>query len=102
MVQAIIWEILQCLLSVITAETGKRIGGEMHKSRMVEKTGEDGQKGAMRTPYEHISWINLSNTLSSNIIGGNRYKLPDQGNEKASINSAPWSGKREAYLGKRW
>ena len=102
MVQAIIWEILQCLLSVITAETGKIMGGEMHKSRMVEKTGEDGRKGAMRTPYEHLSCINLSKTLSSKTIGGKRYKLPDQGKEKASMNSAPWSGKREAYLGKWW
>ena len=102
MVQAIIWEILQCLLSVITAETGKIMGGEMHKSRMVENTGEVGRKGAMRTPYEHLSCINLSKTLSIKIIGGKRYKFPDQGKEKASINSAPWSGKREAYLGKWW
>ena len=43
MVHAIIWEILQCLLSEITAEIGKIMGGEMHKSRMVEKAGEDGR-----------------------------------------------------------
>jgi len=44
----------------------------------------------------------LSNTLSIITIGGNRYKLPDQGIEKASTNSAPWSGRREEYLGKWW
>ena len=100
MVQAIIWEVLQCRFSVITAETGKTMGGEMHKSRMVEKKGEEGRYGAIRIPYEQLSLMNLSNTLLSNTMGGKRYRLPDQGNENASMNSAPWSGRRDEYLGK--
>ena len=100
MVQAIIWETLQCLRSVFTAESGRIIGDEMHKVRIVEKTGDEGRKGAMRRPNWQSSCINLSKTLFNCTMGGKRYKLPDQGKEKASTNSAPGSGKREEYLGK--
>ena len=72
----------------------------MHKVRIVEKTGDEGRKGAMRRPNWQSSCINLSKTLFNCTMGGKRYKLPDQGKEKASTNSAPGSGKREEYLGK--
>ena len=50
MVQAIIWETLQCRFTVVTAESGRKIGGETHRERMVEKTGEEGRRGAMSRP----------------------------------------------------
>ena len=72
----------------------------MHKSSSKGKDGEEGQKGAMRRPNWQLSEINLLRTLSRRTIGGKRYTLPDHGKEKASMNSAEGSGKREEYLGK--
>ena len=66
----------------------------MHKDRIMVNTGEDGRYGAMSKPNWHLSFMNLSITLSNNTIGGERYKLPRQGNKNASTNSAPGSGKR--------
>ena len=43
MVHAHIWEVLQWCGSRITAVSGKMIGGEIHKSSIVEKTGEVGR-----------------------------------------------------------
>ena len=57
---------------MITAESGKIKGGEMHKSRIIGKEGEDGLNGAMRRPNWQLSVINLLRTLSTSTIGGKR------------------------------
>ena len=54
------------------AESGKIIGGDIHKSRIVENMGEDGIKGAIRRPKLQVSVQNLFITLLSNTIGGKR------------------------------
>ena len=72
MVQAIIWEVLQWRASLTIAESGKIMGGEMHKSKIAEKIGEEGIKGAMRRPKLHFSEQNLFITLLSKTIGGKR------------------------------
>ena len=48
------------------------MGGEIHKSRIVEKIGEEGLKGAIRRPKLQKSVQNLIITLLSNTIGGKR------------------------------
>ena len=46
MVQAIIWEVLQWRASLTIAESGKIIGGEMHKSKIAEKNWGGRDKGS--------------------------------------------------------
>ena len=55
---------------MITAESGKIIGEEIHKSRIEVKTGEEGRYGAISRPKLHLSVVNLLITLSSKTIGG--------------------------------
>ena len=50
MVQANIWEVLQWRASRIIAQSGKIKGGAIHKSKIAEKIGEEGKKGAIRRP----------------------------------------------------
>ena len=66
------WEVLQCRASLTIAESGKIIGGDIHKSRIVENIGEVGIKGAIRRPKLQESVQNLLITLLSNTIGGKR------------------------------
>ena len=67
----------------------------MHKSSIIGKEGDEGLKGAMRKPNWQLSDMNLERTLSRRTIGGNRYRFPDHVTEKASMNLASGSGKRE-------
>ena len=52
---AIIWETLQCRGSRIPAASGKEIGGEIHKSRIEERIGEEGWEGAIKRPNWQLS-----------------------------------------------
>ena len=46
------------------------MGGEMHKLRMEENTGEEGWYGAIKSPNWQLSDIHLFITLLSNTMGG--------------------------------
>ena len=56
----------------MTAESGKEIGGETHKSRIELKEGQVGRKGAMRRPRGQLSEMNLDTTLHRRTTGGKR------------------------------